>query len=166
MSTRPWWKQPIVWFMVGLPASMVVIGFALLAVALRNHDDLVTSHPYEKGLQVGSVIAQARRAEQLKLQARISISGSTLTVQLDPALDEPDLELKLDHPFDASRDLGLSLGRTGAGSYSTQVELEPVQYSVQLQGRDWSLSGRWNPASEGHLWPGVSLPQGQAPQDD
>lgn len=37
----PAWRLPIVWLMVGLPASAVVAGLITLWIAVRGHDPLI-----------------------------------------------------------------------------------------------------------------------------
>jgi hypothetical protein len=165
-DTKPWWQQGWPWLLIALPGSMVVIAFGLLAVALGNHDELVTPHPYETGLAVGSVVKMAQRAQALNLSAQIALTGNAVTVQLQPITADAELKLKLEHPFSAARDRVLTLERIAPGVYQAQADLDPVLYSVQLETRQWSLSGRWKPGDQADLKPGVALPPGAAPQDD
>ena len=162
----PWWRQPWPWALIALPGSMVLIGFALLAVAMHGRDSLVTSHPYERGLRVGTSIEQAQRARQLGLSAQISWHAGLLSVQLRPAPGDSLLHLHLRHPLRRSGDLDLVLQRSAPGLYQATAVLDPVVYAAQLQGRDWSLTGRWREDTPTTLWPGVADASGDAPQDD
>ena len=40
-APAPWWRFGIVWLVVGLPAAIVVAGFAMVAVAVRGADTQV-----------------------------------------------------------------------------------------------------------------------------
>ena len=145
---------------------MVVIGFALLAVAMHGRDTLVTPHPYERGLRVGGTIEQAHRASQLGLSAQLSWHAGLLTVRLHPAPGDSLVHLRLRHPMRRSGDLALVLQRSAPGVYQATAVLDPVVYAGQLQGCDWSLAGRWRQGSATTLWPGVGDASGDAPQDD
>ena len=37
-SPPPWWRFPIVWFVLAGPAAVVVAGFATMAIAYRHAD--------------------------------------------------------------------------------------------------------------------------------
>ena len=39
--SAPWWRFGIVWLVIGLPAAIVVAGFAMVAVAFRGADTQV-----------------------------------------------------------------------------------------------------------------------------
>ena len=38
---RPWWREPIMWLVVGGPATVVVAGVTTLLIALQNPDPVV-----------------------------------------------------------------------------------------------------------------------------
>ncbi len=162
----PWWRQAWPWALIALPASMVVIGFALLALAIHTRDGLVVDHPYEHGLRVGSSLAQARRASALGLRAGVALRAGLLTVRVQPAPVDALLHLRLQDPLRRSGDLDLVLQRSAAGVYQATAVLRPVVYSVQLLGRGWSLAGRWRGGHPTTLYPGIAEPPGDAPQDD
>ncbi|WP_297911962.1 FixH family protein [Thiomonas sp.] len=164
--STPWWRQPWPWALIALPATMVVIGFTLLAVAMHGRDSLVTGHPYERGLRLGSSLEQAQRARQMGLSARVSWHAGLLSVRLQPAPTDALLHLHLRHPLRRSGDLDLVLQRTAPGVYQATAVLDPVVYAAQLQGTDWSLSGRWREDTPTTLWPGIGDAGGDAPQDD
>lgn len=165
-ASQPWWRQPWPWALIALPGSMVVIGFVLLGVAVHARDSLVTPHPYERGLRVGSSIEQARMARALGLRAEVSLHSGLLTVHVEPAPASSVLHLRLQHPLRRDGDLDLALQRTAPGVYQATAVLDPVVYAAQLQAGDWSLSGRWRTTSSTTLRPGVADSAGQAPQDD
>lgn len=41
----PWWRLPIVWLVIALPFASVVAGFAMLHVAWRGADLVMTEAP-------------------------------------------------------------------------------------------------------------------------
>lgn len=166
MSTRPWWKYPLVWFVIALPASMVVIGLWLLSVATQNRDAVVTAHPYETGLKAGDAVRKAQAAASMHLSGQISSQAQTMTVRLVPAPSDAAVQIHLEHPFSAKGDLDAVMRRTGVGVYEGAFALQPVLYSVQLQTSTWSVSGHWKPGSTAKLTPGSNQPTGNPPPDD
>ncbi len=164
-APKPWWKEPWPWIVIGLPGSMVVIGFALLGIAIRNGDDVVNPHPYERGLAVGGVILKAREARAMHLQGNLRDEDGVLTLRVVPAVQDATVSLHLEHPFRASLDVDATMRRIGPGTYEAKVPLQAVQYSAQVQTANWSMSGRWQPGSTGLLQPGESQPTGVAPLD-
>lgn len=40
-TEEPWWRFPLLWMVMALPAAVVVAGFATLWLALRTPDPLV-----------------------------------------------------------------------------------------------------------------------------
>jgi len=50
---RPWWKFPMMWLVLGLPAAVIVAGFATLWIAMAKPDSVVDPDYYRKGLALG-----------------------------------------------------------------------------------------------------------------
>lgn len=42
---RPWWREPMMWLVLGAPAVSVVGGIALLVVALQRPDPVLATEP-------------------------------------------------------------------------------------------------------------------------
>lgn len=45
VTTRPAWREPMVWLVVGGPATVVVASFLTLALAIRHPDPPLDLHP-------------------------------------------------------------------------------------------------------------------------
>jgi uncharacterized protein len=41
--SRPWWREPIMWLVVGGPAAVVVAGVATAAIAMHGADPVIKS---------------------------------------------------------------------------------------------------------------------------
>lgn len=39
--SRPWWREPMMWLVLGGPAAVVVAGIATAVIALRNPDPVI-----------------------------------------------------------------------------------------------------------------------------
>ena len=50
---QPWWRTPHMWLVLGLPAVVIVGGFATLWIALVRPDAVVDLDYYAKGLALG-----------------------------------------------------------------------------------------------------------------
>jgi hypothetical protein len=58
-STKPWWRYPFVWLVVGLPASAVVAATASGILAIRNADPVVQE--YQVGMRHAAAEASIER---------------------------------------------------------------------------------------------------------
>lgn len=52
-GAQPWWKFPMMWLVLGLPAAVIVAGFATLWIAMARPDVVVDPDYYRKGLALG-----------------------------------------------------------------------------------------------------------------
>ena len=144
-----WWKEPMVWLIIGLPLAAVIGGFTTLWLAVKNADSLVADDYYKQGMAVHLSRDKDARAAALGLKADIQVRGGILSVRLSGRLDRfPDrLDLTLVHLAHAEQDRIINLSAIAPGEYQgvlptmsaglRQLILEPKQ-------QDWRLSGRGN----------------------
>ncbi len=133
----PWYRQFWPWFLIALPATVVVAGFFTLYLAIKYSDDLVSDNYYRDGLAINLQLTQDIRATELALSATLNFEGGS-----DQALDVLALELKsalqifampavlhlyLLHPTDASADHVVTLMAAGNGRYRGQLPELPTQ---------------------------------------
>lgn len=64
--TRPWYREPLMWLVLGLPATVVVAGLATLAIAVQNPETLVSAPHKKVGFTVEKVDAAPRGESNLK----------------------------------------------------------------------------------------------------
>lgn len=62
---RSWWREPMMWLVVGGPLSVVVASVVTLVLVLRHPDPLVAEDYYRRGLEINKTLAH-----QPALQAR------------------------------------------------------------------------------------------------
>jgi hypothetical protein len=135
--TPPWYRQFWPWFLIALPASVVVAGFFTLYLAIKYSDDLVSDNYYRDGLAINLQLNQDIHATELALAARLDFNSAS-----DDAIDVLALELKSElkmfvmpaalklyllHPTDASADLVITLMAAGNGRYRGQLPALPTQ---------------------------------------
>lgn len=54
-ASEPWWRTRVMWFVVGGPATVVVAGFATLAIAILNPDPVYTLDKPNSAAEVPAV---------------------------------------------------------------------------------------------------------------
>lgn len=117
----PWYRQGWPWFLILLPASVVVAALFTLGIAIRNDDSLVSDDYYKDGLAINRELAKDRFALSHGLSATLSYHADTQGVELTLAgsIDAPQrLRLDVVHPTDSERDLHLQLHRVNDGSFA------------------------------------------------
>ena len=81
-DTKPWYKHFWPWFLMALPAAVVVAGLSTAYIANRHADDLVVDDYYKDGLAINVQLAKKQRAAELGLSARLHFSEDIFTVPL------------------------------------------------------------------------------------
>lgn len=166
-STLPWYRQFWPWFLIALPAAVVVAGFFTLYLAIKYSDDLVSDNYYRDGLAINQQLTQDLRATELGLSAKLDFAAGS-----DDAIDVLELELNrpratkalparltlhLLHPTNAKADHIIQLIAGGRGRYRGQlsqlptqryylrllpgVATERVSEQQNLQSAEWRLMG-------------------------
>lgn len=62
---RRWWREPMMWLVVGGPLLVVVAGIATMVLAVRAPDPLVASDYYRRGLEINKTLAEQQEATPL-----------------------------------------------------------------------------------------------------
>lgn len=145
-TPAPWYRQFWPWFIIALPATVVVAGFTTLYIALKNPHSMVDDAYYEDGLAINQSLEQDKQATQLGMSAQVFFDAETLTVRVN--LDGSDLpttlELRLMHPISDQYDQTVELESQNNGSYSGSYAT-PTQTSYYLRitplSEIWRLNG-------------------------
>ena len=109
-DTLPWYRQFWPWFLISLPATVVVAGLSTWYIADRHADDLVVDDYYKNGLAINRQLEKKQRAEDQNISAQLAFSGGAVSVQIDGPVATDELQLLLSHPLEADREIGLTLG--------------------------------------------------------
>lgn len=51
-TQRPWWREPLVWMVIGGPLAVVVAGIATLVIAVKNPDPVLQERQSGSSAQV------------------------------------------------------------------------------------------------------------------
>lgn len=152
-DTKPWFRQFWPWFLIALPASVVVAGLSMVYIANRHADDLVADEYYKEGLAINRQLAKQEAARALALTADLKVNNQEITVHLKGPVTDPVLRLRLSHPIEADRDFYLSLGRRADGAYSGPLAV-PVgahwHWTLDSgENSPWRLDGSLSPTDIG-----------------
>lgn len=146
MNTRPWYREPMLALVIGLPAAAVVAGFVTLGLAVGG--DAGDSRVRRVAQTQTANLAPDHAAARLALGAELLLDGDgAVTLRFeDPAPEESVLRLELRHGTDAGRDCGARLVHAGDGVFVGRLEATraPGAYNAELapEDGDWRLVGR------------------------
>lgn len=144
---RSWRREPMVWMLIAIPAAAVVMGFIMLALAVRSYDGLVSDDYYKRGLEINRSIERDARAAHLGLEAEVELQGTEgrLLVALRSAsgVAEPQaLNLRFAYALRGREDQDLVLKHIDGSRYEAALPaLGPGRWYLQLTGADWRLNG-------------------------
>jgi hypothetical protein len=146
---EPWYRQPLVWLLILIPAAAVIGGFVMLYLAISTDDGLVVDDYYRQGKAINQVLLRDRRAAKLGLAARVFILPETSSIRLQLTAANtaalPDtLQLHVLHATRRGEDQICRLARSAPGEYTCPLSLpSPAPWHLQLEGDDWRLTGRF-----------------------
>jgi len=144
-DTEPWFRQFWPWFLILLPASVVVAALATMYIAYHGADDLVVDEYYKDGLAINRQLEKIQRSDQLGIQASFNFSDDYVTARVDGPVNAASLDLLLSHPLEADRDLPVKLARIAPGIYQAPLPAAVAprwHWTLSLEQVDgWRLDG-------------------------
>ena len=112
-TTKPWYKQSWLWFIMIIPIISIILSSIMLYVAIVGRDTLVDDNYYKDGLAINQTIEQDTQSVSMKLMPHFSLVKRHITVKLEsPTETIPQyafLNLKLLHPTLENKDIELKL---------------------------------------------------------
>lgn len=142
-TTKPWYRHFWPWFILALPATVVIAALATVYIAFRGADSLVDDNYYREGLAINRRLQEDRAATELGLRAEIvfdTLSGEVMVAIPGYRGKEDSLQLWMLHPVDSHRDLLVELRRRSLGNYRGDLEVVLAnRFYLRLQ----STEGRW-----------------------
>jgi hypothetical protein len=124
LDSKPWFKQFWPWFLILLPASVVVAATVTLVIASTGADDLVAENYYKNGLAINRRLEKEQYAETLGISGSLQFSKTGVKASLvAPQLKEfpQSLSLKLSHPLEADRDFAVTLTPSSSSTYYAEL---------------------------------------------
>jgi len=143
---RPVWKEPMVWLIAGLPATVVVASFVTYYIAATNIDPLVNAGYHKEGLAPIQDTTKYQRAAELAINGELVIHDGVAEIMLTGRMEAlpSGLELLLQHPSDAAQDTKILFSDRGAGLYAGLLPASlsgKRQWILEPEDRSWRLSG-------------------------
>jgi uncharacterized protein len=144
---RPFWKEPMVWLVWGLPLASIVAGVGLVVTAVRAGGADVVIDDVQRVSQIQTTdLGPDERAAQRKLSALVQVRPGhvDLTAVTGELERDGGLVLVMTHPTDAAQDLRLPLARTTTGWTAAADVDTRHDWNLQLTPDDqhWRLRGR------------------------
>lgn len=142
---EPWYRQFWPWFLIALPASVVIASMVTIWLAVSRPNPMVVDD-YSR---IARSIEQRRERDLaaaalgVTAEIRFIADAGLVVVRLAPESVEPaSLQLRLSHPLVEERDQVVQLTRSPDG-WSGSVETPEGRWYVQLYPGDlgWRLSG-------------------------
>ena len=116
-DTQPWYRQFWPWFLIMLPASVVVAGISMVFIANRGADDLVVDEYYKDGLAINRKLEKIEQAASLGVSAYLAFEGDQVVVTTEGPVTDAQLQLHLSHPLEADRDFTVTVVQSTPGEY-------------------------------------------------
>jgi len=142
---EPWYRQFWPWFLIALPASVVIASLVTIWLAVSRPNPMVV----DDYARIARSIEQRRERDfaaaalGVTAEIRLIADAGLVVVRLAPASVEPEsLELRLSHPLVEARDRVVKLTRSPEG-WSGELDAPAGRWYLQLYPGDlaWRLSG-------------------------
>jgi len=146
-APRPWYREPLMWLVWGLPALTVPAGLATLALALDSPSPAVADTVGPARLLPTTDLAADEAARRLMLAGVLEVDPASANWRVTLAREwrGASLTLSLRHVTDPARDRTMELVRTVSGEFSaTSPERGAGDYDIVLEApqQAWRLVGR------------------------
>ena len=135
-DSKPWYKEPMVWLVAGIPLLAVFWGGIMITLAVNTKDSLVSDSYYKDGVSYTENVEMDNKAARLLLNAQMVFVNDEVKLTLDGYLDEEpnSLTLQLIHPTLQDEDTSIYLQRLEESTYAGVAEITlPAKRRIWLQ---------------------------------
>jgi hypothetical protein len=147
--TKPWYRYPLVWMLIAIPASAVAVCSVIIWFAVTTNDGLVVDDYYRQGLAINQVLERDQYAAANKLSAKLNVLESERLVMLDfnkgLLAEYPEtLELNFRHATRGDSDVALTLLHGQGSQYISYLQhsLPTGFWYIEVGNKDWRLNAR------------------------
>ena len=141
----PWYKQFWPWLLIGLPATTVVAGIAMIFIAGAQPVALVKDDYYEEGKAINRQLDRDKMAAALGRTAVISFGADTIDIKLAQLAGEEQVTVQFIHPLDDRKDQRFEAMRIGPNHFQVIGTVTPQRWYIELEGghqqQAWRLNG-------------------------
>jgi hypothetical protein len=147
-DARPWYREPMVWLVIALPALAVAGALASVVTAFVTRDAVVADEYRKEGLAINRDPTRDRAAQRLGVSAALVVDGGALTVRLAPCTAPPPAQLVVifSHATRAEHDRLVTLKAIADGVYAAPLApLAPGHWYLEVSPADrgWRLTGEF-----------------------
>jgi hypothetical protein len=143
---RSAWREPMTWFIAGLPLVVIVASIVTIAVARRSPADASAGETRRIAQIQIDDLAPDHEAARLGLHAQLhgDAARGRIEIVFAATIDAERLNLSMLHPVDQRQDRHLSLQREGNAWQATTEPWSAHAWELRLQppGNEWRLTGR------------------------
>ena len=143
----PWYREPLVWMVLAIPATAVLGGVVMLVLANLTWDGLVADDYYRQGMQINRSLARDAEAARLGLAATLTFPApGVVEVRLadshgTAAAGGERLTLRFAHATRSGADVRVRLTRSADGGWrGTLPPLPPGKWYAELGNGQWRLT--------------------------
>jgi len=146
--SRPWYREPMVWLVILLPAAAVAAALASVVTAFVTRDAVVADEYRKEGLAINRDPTRDLAAQRAGVSAAITLEGGMLNVRLAPGRAPAPRELVVifSHATRAEQDRLVTLGAGANGAYAAPLPaLAAGHWYVEVSpgDRSWRLAGEF-----------------------
>ena len=147
-SPTRWYREPLVWLVLAIPATAVAAGVAMLVLANATWDGLVADDYYQRGLQINRALARDAEAARLGLEATVvfpepGVVEARLSTVDDASavLSRGRLSLRFTRAARAGNDVRTLLIWDDAAVWRGELpNLTPGKWYIEIGNDDWRLA--------------------------
>ena len=159
-GASPWYREPLVWMVLAIPAAAVIAGAVMLVLANATWDGLVTDDYYQRGMQINRSLARDAEAARLGLEATLAFPAPGVVearlagmAGATAASDSDRLNLRFARAARAGADVAVAMTRDAGGTWRGVLPtLTPGKWYVELGNEQWRLAAPVRiPASTGEI---------------
>ena len=155
----PWYREPLVWMVLAIPATAVLGGVVMLVLAHLTWDGLVADDYYRQGMQINRSLARDAEAARLGLAATLTfpapgvVEARLADAHGTAAAGGERLTLRFAHATRSGADVRVRLIRSADGGWRGALPpLPPGKWYAELGNERWRLAAPVRiPASAGEL---------------
>ena len=172
LRASPWYREPLVWLVLAIPAAAVLAGAVMLVLANATWDGLVADDYYQRGMEINRSLARDAEAARLGLEAVVTfpapgvVEARLSVVEGAVAAASGDrLDLRFARATRAGADVRIVLTRDAGGVWRGVLpEIAPGKWYVELGNERWRLSAPARmPAASGKVALRFTVPRSGAP---
>lgn len=160
VENQPWYRNPMVWMVIALPATAVVASLITVYIAVANQDSLVVDDYYKEGQAINQELGRDRKSADLGLSALVDVNAETgevlvtLSSKVSVKLTE-EITFKLIHRTLSGEDQTTTLNRIeGKPDYRGYIKPPVIEgrWTIQIiADESWRLKQNFKTKDAQHI---------------